>query len=267
MKTAQALPLPADIRWMNLASLALFGMFGLALLATLAAWALRHPSITLRSITVTGDVTHNNAVTLRANVAPRLRGNFFTIDLAQARAAFESVPWVRSAVVRRDFPNGLRVELQEHRAVALWDTEGNPRLVNTFGEVFDANLGDVEQDNLPRLAAPQPALARATLDMYRQITPVFARLDLEVSELVQTPGGSWRATLDSGAVIELGRGTPTELLARLERFVTTLTQVASRYGRRADMVESADLRHPTGYALRMRGVSTVADNARGLVQR
>ena len=257
-----ALPLPADVRWMNAVSLALIGVVGIGLAAAGLGWLLRHPSITLGGITVSGGVTHNNAVTLRANVAPRLRGNYFTIDLAQARSAFESVPWVRRAVVKREFPNRLRVELQEHRAVALWGPEGEPRLVNSFGEVFDANLGDIEQDNLPRLAGPSPAAAQTVLSLYQRMTPVLAALDLSVQQLLQTAGGSWQATLESGAVIELGRGTPDELMARVERFAQTLTQVAGRYGRRADAIESADLRHSNGYALRMRGVSTVVDGAR-----
>ncbi len=36
-------------------------------------------------IVVEGELVHNNAVTLRANVAPHLAGNFFTIDLPQAQ--------------------------------------------------------------------------------------------------------------------------------------------------------------------------------------
>lgn len=76
--------------------------------------------VSIAGITVTGDVAHNSALTLRANVTPRLTGSFFTVDLAQTRQAFEAVPWVRRAVVQRDFPNRLKVSLQEHQAVALW---------------------------------------------------------------------------------------------------------------------------------------------------
>jgi cell division protein FtsQ len=44
-------------------------------------WALtRLPTFALAGITVLGDVEHNNAVTLRANVVTRLSGNFFTAD-------------------------------------------------------------------------------------------------------------------------------------------------------------------------------------------
>ena len=82
-------------------------------------------------------------------------------------------------------------------------------------------------------------------------------------ELFEMSGrGSWRVQLDSGAVIELGSGTPQEVAARLQRFMLTLTQVASRYKRTPDSLESADLRHSDGYALRLRGVTTTAPDAK-----
>ena len=56
--------------------------------------------------------------------------------------------------------------------------------------------------------------------------------------------------------VELGGGTADEVAARLSRFVQTLTQVAGRYGRTPLALESADLRHADGYALRLRGVTT-----------
>ena len=39
----------------------------------------------------------------------KLKGNFFTLDLAEAKRVFESVPWVRQAVVSRVWPNRLTV--------------------------------------------------------------------------------------------------------------------------------------------------------------
>jgi cell division protein FtsQ len=60
--------------------------------------------------------------------------------------------------------------------------------------------------------------------------------------------------LDSGADIELGRGTDDEVLARTERFLATLTQVTQRYQR---PLEYADLRHNDGYAVRLKGITTV----------
>jgi cell division protein FtsQ len=251
-----SLPQPLDVKLMNIAASVLFMACGVMVLAAGVWWALRNPVFALSGISVAGDVAHNNAVTLRANVAPRLRGTFFTTDLAQTRSAFESVPWVRRAVVQREFPNRLRVVLQEHQPVALWGSEGDSALVNSFGEVFEANVGDVEQDELPRLQGPEGQSAQV-LAMYQALAPLLDAIDLTVSRLVLTGRGSWQATLDSGADIELGRGTAADVVPRVQRFAHTLTQVTSKYGRRVDALESADLRHGDGYALRLRGVTTV----------
>jgi cell division protein FtsQ len=249
------MPMPFDVKLMNIAATALF-VLGLALFAGAGAWwAVRHPVFAIAGITVQGEVTHNSAPTLRANVAPQLQGNFFTIDLAAARRAFESVPWVRQAVVKRDFPNRLRVLLQEHHAVALWGDESEPKLLNDRGEVFEANMGDVEQDDLPHLAGPNDQ-AEQVLAMYRAVKPVFEPLDLAVQSLTLTPRGNWTVELDNGAAVELGRGTPAEITTRTQRFVQTVTQAASRYGRTPESLVSADLRYGEGYALKLRGVAT-----------
>jgi cell division protein FtsQ len=254
------LPAPFDVKLMNITATALLSACLVLLLAAVVWWALRHPLFAISGISVQGDVTHNSAVTLRANVAPRLAGNFFTVNLGAARQAFEGVPWVRQAIVRREFPNRLRVQLQEHQAVALWGSETESRLVNSFGEVFEANVGDVEQEGLPRLAGPEGQSAQV-LAMYHAIKPLFEPLELTVDRLALTARGSWQLELDTGAVIELGRGTPEEVSARTQRFVQTLTQVTSRHGRRPEALVSADLRHGDGYAVRLRGVGTTGADA------
>lgn len=252
----EVLSAPVDVKLMNTMATILFVVFALMAVVALAGWASRHPVFALRGIAVTGEVTHNSAVTLRANVTPKLTGTFFTLDLAQARQAFEAVPWVRSALVRREFPNRLKVTLQEHKAAAYWGIEGDSRLVNNFGEVFEANVGEVDQDALPRLNGPDGQAAQV-LEMYQTLQPEFETLDLSIEQLDLTGRGGWRTKLDTGAAIELGSGSVAEVLARTQRFLKTLTQVTSRYGRQVDALETADLRHQDGYAIRLRGVTTL----------
>ena len=245
-------PLPPDVRFMNAVTV-VFALVLLAMvLALLVAWIMRQSLFNLDAISMQGDLSHNNAVTLRANVAPRLVGNFFTVDLARTRAVFESVPWVRKAVVQRQFPNRLKVVLQEHQAMAYWGPEGESRLVNSFGEVFEANQGEVESEELPQLNGPL-GQAGLVLQAYQMLSPLFEKLDVVLDRLELTGQGSWRARLDSGAVLELGQGTLDEIDARAQRFIATLAQVSSRYGRD---FESADLRYANGYALKLRGVTT-----------
>lgn len=255
-----SLPTPLDVKLMNLTASVLFMGCVLLVLAAGAWWVMRHPGFSIARIVVQGDLVHNNVVTLRANVTPHLVGNFFSVDLRSAREAFEQVPWVRQAQVRRQFPGTLRVELQEHEAVAFWGAESGSALVNRQGEVFEANVGDVEQDDLPRLKGPQ-GRSLEVLQMHGLLHPVLQPIGLDLEVLELTDRGSWRAHFDGGAVVELGSGEPQEVLQRTQRFVKTLAQVAASYGRRPESLESADLRHVGGYALRLRGVATVSAEA------
>ena len=248
--------LPPDVRLMNataglLLAAAALGLAGMALL-----WVVRQPLFVVRAISIEGEMARNSVSTLRANAAPRLSGNFFTMDLSEGRRAFESVPWVRQAVVNRVWPNRLAVRLQEHRAAALWGKEGaEDKLVNTFGEVFEANLGDVEDESLPTLVGPEGSSARM-LVLLNRLRPVLAPMPAQIETLKLSGRGSWRVELDTGAEVELGRGSDDEVIERTQRFVATLGQVTSRYDR---PLAYADLRHNEAYAVRLRGVSTTAD--------
>lgn len=249
--------LPLDVKLMAVATQLLLGVFALLTLGALATWAVRHPVWTVKAISVHGDVTHQSAVTLRAQLATQMRtrlsSSFLTVDLQQVRTLFEQVPWVRRAVVQREFPNRLRVTIEEHQAAAWWGETGSGQLVNTLGEVFEASPDDA--DNLPELAGPAGRSAEVWA-LHQTLQPVFARLELGIERLELSERGSWRARLHSGAVIEIGRGTPDELVARAQRFTGTLSQLTDRY---AGALQSVDLRYPNGYALRIRGVTTVTD--------
>ena len=256
---AATVALPGDVRLMNAVASTVYTLGALALLAAAVLWLTRSPWFAIHGVRVEGELLRINADTLRANAAPRLAGNFFSADLAKARAAFEAVPWVRRATVRRVWPDRLVVRIEEHRAAALWQgDERDDRLVNLQGEVFSANVGDVEDEALPTFSGPSGSSA-AVLALYRRLQPVLGPLDLQIEQLNQSSRGSWRALLDSGATIELGRGTEDEVVARTQRFVHTLPQVTDRY---RTPLEYADLRHADGYALRLRGVTTTTTPAK-----
>ncbi len=260
MRTDTKPELALDVRLMNITSALMFT--GVAVLCVVMSlwWAVRHPAFAITGISVHGDIRHNNEVTLRANVVPRLQGSFFTVDLGKARASFENVPWVRQATVRREFPDRLRVDIDEHEPVAYWGAEADSRLLNTQGEVFSANFGELDNENLPHLSGPDNESAKVW-QMFLTLGPVFSQLELNINGLELTGRGSWRAQFKNGARIELGRGSQEEVMARVSRLTQTLAQVSQRYGRQTQALESADLRHVNGYALRLRGVSTLDTTA------
>src|SRR5690349_12843 len=121
-----------DIRILNVISSTLLGLAALALLASGVWWLAQRPAFTLKTIRVDGtaetQLRRVNALTIRSTALPRIRGNFFTANLDTVRAAFESVPWVRKATVRREWPNTLLVTIEEHEPLGTWGEDG--RLVS-----------------------------------------------------------------------------------------------------------------------------------------
>jgi len=251
--------LPMDVRLMQWTTVAMLAMALIMCVVSGFGWLLRHPVFSIQSITVLGNVTHSNPVTLRANVVPQLTGNFFTLNLIQARQAFEQIPWIRSALVRREFPNRLSVTLDEFQPVAQWGGEGDGKFLSPEGTVFEVNADEVDSDALPTLKGPE-SQAKIVLEMYKFLKPRMEKMDMSLDKLELSQRGSWTAQLESGANLELGHGTQQEIGDRLQLFFKTLTQVTSRYGRTANSLLSADLRYESAYALRLRGVTTLASD-------
>lgn len=254
----QALHIPLDVKLMNfIASAMLVGCIGVVL-GALLMWVLGHPLFAIKRIEVDGELVQLNQQILRSHVAQRIEGNFLTIDLPKVQATFESVPWVRSAMVRRVLPLQLQVTLQEHVPVAYWGLEEELVMLNQAGEIFEVGNDEASGADMPHLAGPKEK-SQEVLAMYQQLNPLFAPLDMSIVALVLSERGSWQVELDGGAQVQLGSGSAVEVVQRSRQFIRTVNQIAAKYGRKPDALESADLRHQDGYAVRLRGVTTVSE--------
>lgn len=251
----QTMPMPLDVKLMNVLASALFLGCAALVLAAGVRWVANLPALGISRIIVQGELEHNNAVSLQANVMPVLKGNFFTMDLAATKHAFEQAPWVREARIKREFPHTLSVVLQEQDATAIWGDASDARLLNSDGQIFEGDSTDPDLQQLPRLQGPEGRSAEV-LSMYQALAPVFATLNNPLVKLGESDSGSWRATLQSGATVELGQGAQSDIRTRVAKFVESLPQVTSNYRRTVAALESADLRHASGYAVRLQGVTT-----------
>lgn len=240
-----------DARALNRLASSLLVFAVLLFIGTALAWAARRPVFAITAIRVEGAdglLRHVSVPALRAAIAGRLHGTFFTADLNAWRDVFETVPWVRRASVRRLWPNRLVLRVEEHRPFALW---GDGRLLNTRGELFTANLGEAEAEGeLPRLNGP-PGTEADVFEHYALFASAFAPLAFQPRQVVLSPRYAWQLTLAHGLKVELGRETSDQALReRIGRFVQALPQVESRLGR---SVVQADLRYANGFAIRAPG--------------
>ncbi len=218
-------------------------LVGLVLLAcTLAGlnWLLRASPFPVRTVEVTTPLKHAPAQQIEALLAAQGRGNFFAFPIDELRAALERVPWVRTASVRRVWPDRLEIAIEEHVAFARW---GADALVNTYGERFVNARSD---EPLPLFSGPQGTEAEVTR-RYQRFAALVAPLASPIERVVLSQRHAWSVRLANGLQITLGRDADLAE-QRLERFVGAY---ASTLGSRVPQV--VDLRYPNGFALRTKG--------------
>lgn len=244
-----------DVRILNAISSTLLGLAALALLSAGLWWLAQRPMFTLKTIRIDGgaeiQLRRVNALTVRSAALPRIRGNFFTANLDAVRAAFESVPWVHKATVRREWPNTLLVTIEEHQPLGNWGEDG--RLVSVKGDVFTANLDEAEEDGeLPEFAGPEGS-APEVVARYADFRKWFEPLGLAPEAVQLSDRYAWKLRLDNGVTVELGREQdPATLRERVSRLVSVYPQLVARL---QDRIESVDMRYPNGLALKASGLA------------
>ena len=138
--------IPSDVKYLNYMSNALFGMFFVLLFAVGFQYYLNNKIKNLEAMIVKGDVAHTEARSLRNHVTANLRGNFYSIDLRNAKKTFETITWVNQAVVKRVYPNQISVRLTEFKPKAVWGAREDMRLVDVQGVIFEAGVEDDEYE-------------------------------------------------------------------------------------------------------------------------
>ena len=194
----------------------------------------KQPKFQLKRIDVRGDLRHVTAVSVRAALAGRLRGNYFTMRLEDTRRLFETVPWVAQASVRRVWPDRLLVTLIEHRALGVW---ADGRLLSDRGELFVANPDEAEiYGALPEFSGPDVA-ARDAARRYYELSAQFAALSLRIDAIDISDRKAWSLRVsDESKVattsrIELGRdSTAAPLLQRVTQIITAYPLVIAQFG-------------------------------------
>ncbi len=202
-------------------------------------FAVRSPVFSITDVRVMSSPAHVTREQIEEIVRREVRGTFFTQKLGQARSAFETLPWVRRADIRRRWPGALDVTLVEHEPLARW---GKTALVNSHGEVFSAAYdGTLPLFNGPADAAKEMAIQ---YDHFRRNLAAIGRVPEQINV---SPRRAWQIRLDDGMTLDLGRERIEE---RLRRFVAAHSLTIARLGRR---VEHVDLRYANGFAAQVPG--------------
>lgn len=221
---------------LRIVSTLLFTLSVVLVAYALMGYALQLPAFKLRTVQLSNAPQQVDLVQLNEVVKRAVSGSFFTVDLEKTRRAFEPLPWVRKVSVRRHFPWGLEVTLEEHVAMARWNSVA---LVNTYGEVF------VGQS---KLALPEfngePDSSMQMAELYIALSRQLGTLRRSITQLNLSPRFAWQLRLDNGMLLALGR---EQMQQRVARFVAVYSYSLASM---ESQVNYVDLRYNNGFAVR-----------------
>jgi cell division protein FtsQ len=226
-------------------------LFIAALLGVLYACvfhAVRQPAFAIKQVRIATPVVHVTRQQLEDIVRREVGGTLFTLRIDATRAAFEKLPWVRNATVRRQWPGGLEVALTEHAPLARW---GREALVNVQGEVFAAAF----DGELPVFNGPAGAAKEMTIQ-YHHFRRSLEEIGRMPEEINVSPRRAWQLRLDDGVTLDLGR---EHVEQRLRRYVMAYPRTIARMTRPVDRV---DLRYANGFAARVPGLPPAGEDTR-----
>jgi cell division protein FtsQ len=166
--------------------------------------------------------------------------SIFDADPYDIRAKLLTEPYIAEARVRRVWPNRLEILIVERRPVALWQSEGQIRVVDRDGVPFAAH----DPSRFPNLllvvgtgAAPQASHLIDTLSREPGIRP-------RVKAAVFVGQRRWNLRLDNGVEVRLpeeGADAALAELAKLDREQQIL----------AREIDAIDLRFPDKLIVRL----------------
>jgi cell division protein FtsQ len=218
------------------------------------AWAVRQPVFALRQVIVGGSLARTSRAHLETVIREELKGTFFTLNLAEARASLQRVPWVKSVALRRQWPDRLEITVVEHQPLARWNETA---LVDTDGEEFSAEY----DGDLPQFTGPDGTSTQLA-QRFREFGAALAPCALAIAELHLSPRGGWRlrTTGSTKLAIELGRNAAGE---RLSRFAAYQARTVGTLERAGTPVDYVDLRYRNGFAVRVPESATKATRKTG----
>lgn len=220
----------------------LFGSVFVFLLAAMVIWCgmiLSDPdTLPIKQVRIEGDFTRLSPVDLQLLVTDKVRGGFFNLNVDAVRLALLDEPWVSEVVVKRIWPDALRVIVIEQVPVVRWGDSG---LLNSAGEYFSPDIETIPVE-LPLLSGPEGS-EQILLNRFNTMQKQVQSIGFNIASLFLDDRRAWSFHFTNGIKITLGRRDFEE------RFNRVLTLIPTTTAGRIDQIESIDMRYTNGFSV------------------
>ena len=220
----------------------LFGSFFVLIFIALMIWGgvtLSNPdTLPIKQVRIEGDFTRLSPVDLQLLVTDKVRGGFFNLDVDAVRLALLDEPWVSEVIVKRIWPDALRVIVIEQVPVVRWGDSG---LLNSTGEYFSPEVTTIPVE-LPLLSGPVGS-EHNLLNRFNTMQEQVQSIGFNISSLSLDDRRAWSFHFTNGIKVILGRRDFEE------RFNRVLTLIPATTSGRIEQVESIDMRYTNGFSI------------------
>lgn len=178
--------------------------------------------------------------------------NLLKADLQSYLAKLETVDWVGQADVRRDWQQGIVVNVVPRQAVAKF---GSERLVDANGMVFKpADSNDLNNTSLMQLQGDSQN-AIVMMQQIKQVSDWFMPLGIKIEEVIVTPRMAWLFRFDNGLRVLVDNDNTSEKLYRLS------IMLQNQLKPQLKTLQTVDLRYKNGMAITKRPLIQQASDA------
>lgn len=218
------------------------GVTTLTVVAVAMDRLLRPGAFPIKELRLEGEFTNLDPDSVRATVVDALGDNYFSLDLARIERAVENLPWVYQTTVRRSWPHGLTVRVEEQHPVARWGEKG---WLNAEAQIIQLEH-TVETQGLASLSGPE-TVAAEVWDKYNKWSLVLNNAGMEVDSINVDDRFAWSLSIKA---VQSGRSFNVLLGLedqdrRVRRFLGSYPALRPDI----DSLVSVDLRYPNGMAV------------------
>lgn len=206
------------------------------------AYQLDH--LAIKTVHINGERQYekNNAVT--KIISAYTDDDFFNLKIEEMRDRLVDVSWVKSVSLRKEWPDRLVVNIEEHHPVAHWQ-DGNQKdwLLSKQGVKFKSEF-EVPKA-MPLLSSRDMNIERV-MGQYKRISLALLDQKLNVRKMNFNTRHEWLLTLSNGIQVKYLDDDKNMAVHRMLLALNILTESQQV------QVETIDLRYEHGFAIRWR---------------
>ena len=169
--------------------------------------------------------------------------SFFNFKINILKKEIEKVSWVKSADIRRVYPGEIKIYIEEHIPIAIWNNES---YMNNIGDIFFVN--DIKK-NLPIISSNQSG-NKIMFEYFSLLLKYISdeNFDIKIKKIEENDIRSLSAYLSSGIIVKFGS---KDIRGKIRTFIKVYKTLNTSD---LEKIRYIDMRYSNGFSIGWKGV-------------